>query len=107
LRKTQGTAVIPQDKEVPMTLLTNSPAWQALKKHQQEIANVHIRDLFAQDPQRFVRFSLWLEDILFDYSKNRITEKTISLLMDLACQANLSAKIEAMFHGEKIYTGFC
>lgn len=87
-----------------MTLLTNSAAWQALKKHQQEIANVHMRDLFAQDPQRFERFSLRLGDILFDYSKNRITEKTRSLLVDLARQANLAEKIEAMFHGEKINT---
>ncbi len=87
-----------------MTLLTNSPAWQALKKHQQELANVHMRDLFAHDPQRFERFSLRLGNILFDYSKNRITAATMSLLMDLARQANLAQKIEAMFRGEKINT---
>lgn len=87
-----------------MTLLTNSPVWQALKKHQQELANVHMRDLFAHDPQRFERFSLRLGNILFDYSKNRITAATMSLLMDLARQANLAQKIEAMFRGEKINT---
>ncbi len=60
-----------------------------------------MRDLFAQDPQRFERFSLRLGDILLDYSKNRITEKTMALLLDLARQAGLQAKIEAMFSGEK------
>ena len=60
-----------------------------------------MRDLFAQDPQRCERFSLRLGDILLDYSKNRITEKTMALLLDLARQAGLQAKIEAMFSGEK------
>jgi glucose-6-phosphate isomerase len=87
-----------------MSRLVNSPAWQALIKHQQEMADGHMRDLFARDPQRFERFSLQLGDILFDYSKNRITEKTLSLLIDLARQANLAHKIEAMFSGEKINT---
>lgn len=87
-----------------MTLSSHLPAWQALKQHQQEIADVQMRDLFAQEPQRFEQFSLRLGDILFDYSKNRITEKTISLLLDLARQSNLGDKIEAMFHGEKINT---
>ncbi len=77
------------------------PAWQALQKHQREIADVHMRDLFASDPQRFERFSLRMGDILFDYSKNRITEETMSLLLDLARQANVRQKIEAMFTGEK------
>jgi glucose-6-phosphate isomerase len=87
-----------------MSQLVNSPAWQALSKHQAEMAGVHMRDLFAGDPRRFERFSLRLGDILFDYSKNRITEKTLSLLMDLARQANLAQKIEAMFNGQKINT---
>jgi glucose-6-phosphate isomerase len=87
-----------------MSRLTDSPAWQALSKHQQEMAGIHMRDLFARDPQRFERFSLKLGDILFDFSKNRITEKTLPLLIDLARQANLAQKIEAMFSGEKINT---
>ena len=61
-----------------------------------------MRDLFAQDPHRFEKFSLRMGDILFDYSKNRITERTMALLVDLARQANLSQKIEAMFTGQKI-----
>jgi glucose-6-phosphate isomerase len=83
------------------------PAWQALHKHQQEMAEVHMRDLFPRDPQRFDKFSLrlpggmWGGDILFDYSKNRVTQETMRLLFDLARQANLRSKIEAMFTGQK------
>jgi glucose-6-phosphate isomerase len=87
-----------------MSKLVDSPAWQALNTHWQELADVHMRDLFARDPQRFERFSLRLGDILFDYSKNRITEKTLSLLFDLVRQRNLAEKIEAMFSGQKINT---
>lgn len=85
-----------------MSKLEELPAWQALTKHKQEIDGLHMRDLFASDPQRFDRFSVKFEDILFDYSKNRITEKTMQLLFDLARQANLSEWIEAMFTGQKI-----
>src|SRR5512139_98420 len=77
------------------------PAWQALQKHREEMADVHMRDLFARDPQRFERFSLRLGDILFDYSKNRVTQETMRLLCDLAHEANVAGKIEAMFSGEK------
>ena len=57
-----------------MPPLTDSPAWKRLEEHYPQIAPRHMRDLFAQDPQRFERFHLRLDDILFDYSKNRITE---------------------------------
>ncbi len=67
-----------------MSALTNSPAWTALQQHYQEMHGVHMRDLFAQDPRRFERFSLRFGDILFDYSKNRVSEKTMGLLVDLA-----------------------
>ncbi len=87
-----------------MTHLETTPAWQALVRHQQEISSLHMRDLFAADPQRFERFSLRLGEILFDFSKNRITAQTLPLLFDLAHQADLSRKIEAMFSGEKINT---
>jgi glucose-6-phosphate isomerase len=85
-----------------MSALIGSSAWKALEEHHQEVAGLHMRDLFAIDPKRFERFSLRLDDILFDYSKNRITGKTVSLLTDLARQAGLAEKIEAMFNGEKI-----
>ncbi|MBN1873623.1 MAG: glucose-6-phosphate isomerase [Anaerolineae bacterium] len=85
----------------------NLPAWQALQKHQREIAGLHMRDLFVRDSQRFKNFSLRLPagisdgDILFDYSKNRVTQETMRLLCDLARQADLQSKIEAMFTGQK------
>lgn len=87
-----------------MSDLTESSASQALVAHQREMAGVHMRDLFASDPQRFERFSLQLGSLLFDYSKNRITEETVALLVDLARQADLAGRIEAMFTGEKINT---
>jgi glucose-6-phosphate isomerase len=85
-----------------MSLLNDSPAWQALLVHQRQMTGVHMRDLFAADPQRFDRFYIRLGDILFDYSKNRLTETTLALLIDLAYQANLTQAIEAMFNGVKI-----
>jgi glucose-6-phosphate isomerase len=85
-----------------MTALTNSPAWQALKQHFTEIKDHHMRDLFAQDSERFERFSLKFNDVLFDYSKNRITPQTMTLLFNLAHQEKLPEKIAAMFSGEKI-----
>ncbi len=83
------------------------PAWQALEQHRREMADVQMRDLFARDAQRFDRFSLYSRgddpshDILFDYSKNRITEETLRLLFDLAKQAGVQAKRDAMFSGQK------
>jgi glucose-6-phosphate isomerase len=87
-----------------MSKLTTSPAWQALAAHRQTLEGAHMRDLFAQDPQRFERFSLRFDDILFDYSKNRITAETLDLLVRLARQENLQAQIDAMFSGAKINT---
>jgi len=85
-----------------MSRCSQLPAWQVLQEHQWEMARLHLRDLFDSDPQRFERYSLRFDDILFDYSKNRITDTTLGHLFDLARQANLPAKIEAMFRGEKI-----
>jgi glucose-6-phosphate isomerase len=84
-----------------MSELDHLPSWQALQKHQPELAVMHLRDLFARDPQRFERFSLLVGDILFDYSKNRVTQQTMQLLFELARQTDLQAKIEAMFSGQK------
>ena len=81
---------------------TNSKAWQALKEHRQEIDSVHMRDLFQKNPKRFETFSRRFNDILFDYSKNRITEETLKLLIDLANEADLKGMTERMFTGEKI-----
>jgi len=85
-----------------MSRCSQLPAWQILQEHQWEMARTHLRELFDADPHRFERYSLRLDDILFDYSKNRITDATLGLLFSLARQAGLGAKIEAMFRGEKI-----
>ncbi len=85
-----------------MSALTASSAWQALAVHRREMEGCHLRDLFAADPDRFRRFSLCLDDLLLDYSKNLVTEKTLSLLLDLARAAELPAWTEKMFRGEKI-----
>jgi glucose-6-phosphate isomerase len=85
-----------------MSRLEKTPAWKALIEHQREIADVQMRDLFASNPNRFDQYSLRLGEILFDFSKNRITHATLPLLFDLARQARLSSWIEAMFSGEKI-----
>lgn len=85
-----------------MSTLTNSPVWKKLEQHYQATHNIQMRDLFAQDPDRFNHFSLRFNDILFDFSKNRITSETLKLLLDLAEQAKLHDKIEAMFTGQKI-----
>ena len=77
-------------------------AWKELEAHQQELASVQMRDLFQNDPQRFERFSLRFDDLLLDFSKNRITEKTLNLLRELARQSSLSSWIEKMFSGERI-----
>jgi Glucose-6-phosphate isomerase len=84
------------------TALEQTPAWQALEAHYAQVKDLHMRALFAQEPDRFERLSIKFGDILFDYSKNRITDETIRLLLNLAEDANLAAQIEAMFSGEKI-----
>lgn len=76
--------------------------WKKLNTHYKKIKDVEIKELFTEDPERFRKFSLQLEDILVDFSKNRITAKTLSLLEELAQQSELKAAIEAMFNGEDI-----
>lgn len=85
-----------------MSKLTTSEIWQSLVKHQQEIAPRHMRDMFADDPQRFEKFSLRFNSILLDYSKNRITEETLAKLMQLARECHVEQWRERMFDGEKI-----
>jgi glucose-6-phosphate isomerase len=85
-----------------MSLLTQSPAWQALQAHQPVMAPLHLRELFKQDAQRFDKFSLLFNDILLDYSKQPINDETIKLLLALAQQQDLAGWISRMFQGEKI-----
>jgi glucose-6-phosphate isomerase len=83
-------------------MLTKCSEWKELSKHWKKIESKHLRDLFAADPNRAETFSLSACDLLLDYSKNRITDDTLCLLVDLAEVRGLRRKIEAMFTGEKI-----
>ncbi len=85
-----------------MSALVQSSAWGALKAHCEEMKQIPVRSLFKQDPQRFKKFSLRVNDIVLDYSKNRITEDTMSLLLELAVQADVRGWMDKMFSGEKI-----
>ena len=85
-----------------MSGLTQSPAWQALARHHDELDGVHVRDLFARDPQRFQRFSIEMGALLLDYSKHRVTGETMKLLFDLARQARVFEWRDKMLSGEKI-----
>jgi glucose-6-phosphate isomerase len=82
--------------------ITKTESWKKLTRHFEEIKEMHMRDLFARDQERFQKFSLRFNDMLVDYSKNRITEETLALLLKLAEEADLRGAIEQMFTGEKI-----
>jgi glucose-6-phosphate isomerase len=82
--------------------LVERAAWKGLKIHSQQIGEKHLRDLFAADPARGERFTVEAAGIFLDYSKNRITDETFKLLLQLAEESGLREKIEAMFRGEKI-----
>ena len=85
-----------------MSSLTLYPVWQKLCHHQQAIASTHMRDLFAKDANRFNKFSLKFSDLLLDYSKHRIDDKTLPMLMQLAREANIEGWRDRMFTGDKI-----
>ena len=85
-----------------LTPLTQRPAWKALEEHYQKMRNIHLRTLFAEDNERGKRFVCDAVGIYFDYSKNRITDETLRLLLELAHSAALRERIDAMFHGEKM-----
>ena len=85
-----------------MTNLTDTDAWRALDAHFPRIAGAHMRDLFAQDPGRFERFSLHACGILLDYSKNRVNSETMGLLRSLARESGVMDRARAMFSGARI-----
>ena len=85
-----------------MSKLTELKSWKALEQHFKTIENTHMRDLFATDPKRFEKFNAHMDDILLDYSKNRITEESFGLLMDLAREVNVEGWRDSMFAGEPI-----
>jgi glucose-6-phosphate isomerase len=84
------------------TPLTQRSSWKALEEHYQKVRNLHLRTLFADDPGRGERFALEAAGIYLDYSKNRITDETLRLLLALAEDSGLHERIEAMFRGDKI-----
>jgi glucose-6-phosphate isomerase len=81
---------------------TTTESWSRLEGHFAEMKGVHMKTLFESDPQRFDRFSIRFNDILLDYSKNIVTEETLTLLTNLAREVGLEAAIEKMFNGERI-----
>ena len=82
--------------------LTQRAAWKALEAHHEKIRNVSLRSLFSDDPQRAARFTIEAAGLFLDYSKNRITEETRKLLLQLAQESGLRERLDAMFRGEKI-----
>jgi glucose-6-phosphate isomerase len=87
---------------MPATPLRERKAWQALERHYAEISGVHLRDLFASDPGRGERLTAQAAGIYLDYSKNRVTDETMRLLLELAAESGVPERRDAMFRGEHI-----
>jgi glucose-6-phosphate isomerase len=86
----------------PVAPLTSRPAWSALTQHAANVRPRHLRELFAEDPERGTRFTVEAAGLFLDYSKNRITDETVRLLVQLAEESGLRERIDAMFGGERI-----
>ena len=82
--------------------LTARAAWKALAAHHQQVQDVHLRELFAADPKRGERLTAEAAGVFLDYSKNRITDETLQLLVPLAGECRLRDRIDAMFGGDKV-----
>ncbi|MEU4130320.1 glucose-6-phosphate isomerase [Streptomyces wuyuanensis] len=82
--------------------LNRRPEWAALTKHREQMADTHLRELFAADPERGSRYTLEAGDLHLDYSKHRVTDETLALLRDLAAATGVAELRDAMFRGEKI-----
>jgi glucose-6-phosphate isomerase len=82
--------------------LTERPAWKALQRHYEAMRSVHLRRLFADDPRRGERYAAEAAGLYLDYSKHRVTDETLQLLLALAEESGLPARIDAMFRGDKI-----
>jgi glucose-6-phosphate isomerase len=90
------------NKQAPIKPLTERKAWKALEAHYGLVREMHLRELFAADPQRGQRLAAEAVGVYLDYSKNRITDETLRLLMQLAQESGLRERIDAMFGGDKI-----
>jgi glucose-6-phosphate isomerase len=97
-----ATAVTKVGKSKTVSPLTSLKAWKALEAHHKRVGELHLRNLFAADPKRGREMTLNAVGLFFDYSKNRITDRTIKLLTELARESGLQEKIDAMFRGDKI-----
>src|ERR1700739_4390404 len=86
----------------PVEPLTSRKSWKALEAHYEKVRGMHLRALFAENPKRGEQMTASGADIFLDYSKNRITEETVPLLLQLAEESGLRQRIDAMFRGEKI-----
>src|ERR1700739_2559760 len=86
----------------PLQPLTERKAWKALQTHFDAVRGLHLRNLFAADPKRGERLTVEAVGLFLDYSKNRITDETVTLLVRLAEECGLRDRIAAMFRGEKI-----
>src|SRR4051794_1551261 len=89
-------------KQIKVKPLTSLAAWKQLKSHAREMAAVHLRTLFSDDPQRGERMTAEGAGIFLDYSKNRVNDETLKILLALADESKLRERTEAMFTGEKI-----
>ena len=96
---TRATSNAPTPAREP---LTERKAWKALQNHYQKIHDVHLRELFAEDPQRGERMTAEAAGLFLDYSKNRVTEETLKLLIELVEESGLRLQIDAMFRGDAI-----
>src|SRR5437899_13086601 len=82
--------------------LTQRQAWKGLEAHHRQVRDLHLRKLFADDPTRGERMTVQAVGLYLDYSKNRVTDETLKLLVQLADESGLSERIHAMLRGEKI-----
>src|SRR5215471_18837776 len=92
----------PGNTEPNRVVLTKLRAWKALRTHHTKMREIHLRELFASDPDRAERMNAEGAGLFLDYSKNRITEQTIRLLIQLAEESSLRQHIDAMFRGDRI-----
>ena len=99
-----GSTVVNYAILTPKHPLVSHPAWKALAVHHRQIRDLHLRQLFADDPQRGERLTAEAAGLYLDYSKNRVTDETIKLLLQLAEDRGLASRVDAMFSGQKINT---
>ena len=97
-----SNAKLTAGSNAPLRLLTERLTWKALTAHHETIRGLHLRQFFSEDPDRGARLSAEAAGIYLDYSKNRITDETMRLLVRLAEECGLRERIDAMFRGEKI-----